>query len=185
MVNRISLQIPNEARKAPPYERPNVKLESLIASANRNNSRSNHHQQSQLTQEFLTSSATVLTPESLSSAVRSAYDFKFVLLGSDPDAPGCGPGFYMGIGRSKIFRLSSSRRGDQLFWEKVDEQKTKFELPSGTIIYAEQVNEVRGEGRSSRRVAAMHVIDAVFVGGEDLTKLDIKARAEIVHSLCR
>ena len=41
----------------------------------------------------------------LSSLVRSPYDFKLVLLGSDPDATGGGgPGWFLGMGRTKIFR---------------------------------------------------------------------------------
>ncbi len=44
-------------------------------------------------------------------------------------------------------RLSTRRFGSggpnsQLSWEKVDESQMRFELPAGTLIYAEQVNEV-------------------------------------------
>ena len=34
-------------------------------------------------------------------------------------------------------------------------------------------------------MAALHVLDAAFVGGEDLTRLDVKARADVVSALCR
>ena len=39
-------------------------------------------------------------------------------------------------------RFGSGGSNSQLSWEKVDESQMRFELPAGTLIYAEQVNEV-------------------------------------------
>ncbi len=85
-------QIPNEARKAPGYERPQTKLESLLSKSGVN-------------EKFLVTPGTSLSSSNLSTSIHSSYDFKFVLLGSDPDGVGnFGPGFYLGLGRTKIFR---------------------------------------------------------------------------------
>ncbi len=111
-------QIPNEARfviplfgnlqifisssifrKAPGFERPHAKVESLLSSC-----RDANGQPVKVSPDFLLSPATSLTPENLSGAVRSAFDFKFVFLGSDPEAVGGGPAFYLGLGRTKVFR---------------------------------------------------------------------------------
>ena len=86
-------------RKAPGFERPHAKVESLLSSC-----RDANGQPVKVSPDFLLSPATSLTPENLSGAVRSAFDFKFVFLGSDPEAVGGGPAFYLGLGRTKVFR---------------------------------------------------------------------------------
>ena len=53
----------------------------------------------------------------------------------------------------------------------------KFDLPAKTLIYAEAVQEGRGEGKGMRKCPALHIIDAVFVAGEDWrSKYDFKER---------
>ena len=74
-------------------------MESLLSSC-----RDANGQPVKVSPDFLLSPATSLTPENLSGAVRSAFDFKFVFLGSDPEAVGGGPAFYLGLGRTKVFR---------------------------------------------------------------------------------
>jgi cap1 methyltransferase len=38
------------------------------------------------------------------------------------------------------------------------------------------VTELRGEGKSQRRVTAVHVIDVLYLGGEDLRRLHFMER---------
>lgn len=42
---------------------------------------------------------------------------------------------------------------------------------------------MRGEFKSMRRVSTVHVIDVLFVGGDDVRQLDFKMRNEIGHLL--
>lgn len=42
---------------------------------------------------------------------------------------------------------------------------------------------MRGEFRSMRRVPGLHVIDALFIGGEDVRHSDFRHRNELVHVL--
>ena len=59
-------------------------------------------------------------------------------------------------------------------WEKLSEH-LKFELPRGTLVYAETVTEMKGEHLSTRRSQTIHIIDAAFIGGNEyktLSKLE-------------
>jgi len=57
----------------------------------------------------------------------------------------------------------------------------QFDLSRGTLLYGEIVKEMRGEGRSQRKVTAFHIVDAIFLGEEDLRQRDLVERNE----LCR
>ncbi len=77
-----------------------------------------------------------LTASNFSSHLRSSpYDWKCVLLGANTNAE---RGFFIGLGRSKIYFLKSGGGGQ---WERTDD-KIKFDLPNQSLIYAEIV-EVR------------------------------------------
>ena len=58
--------------------------------------------------------------------------------------------------------------------------EAKFDLPAQTLIYAEAVQECRGEARGMRKCPSLHVIDAVYVAGEDWRNHDLKTRNEML-----
>ncbi len=151
--------VPNEARKAPDSDPADFIVKTLLKEE----------------EPFLSEKGTMLTPQNLTGLMHSAYDFKFVLLAGNDESRG----FFLGLGRTKVFRLMRNQR-----WERVDERR-KFELPPKTLIYAELVQEFRGEARRSVRHDAVHIIDAAFIGGDDLRNYDVKKRAELVRILCR
>ena len=45
-----------------------------------------------------------------------------------------------------------------------------------TLAVNQVVTELRGEGKSQRRVTAVHVIDVLYLGGEDLRRLHFMER---------
>jgi cap1 methyltransferase len=98
---------------------------------------------------------------------KSVYDWRCVVLGLEAD--NANQTFYLGMGRNNVFRweLSKSR------WQKVVES---IELARDTLVYAELVPELRGEGRSQKRSYALHIIDAVCLGGVDVSQLHLKER---------
>ena len=55
----------------------------------------------------------------------------------------------------------------------------------GTLLYAEIVTEMRGECKSMRRATSIHVIDAIFIGGENVQNLDFKARNQQIEMLIK
>ena len=126
----------------------------------------------------------------MNGRVRSVYDWKCVFLGSSTNPEnnvmdsnsGSARGFFLGMGRQKVFKLTPSNRGGYA-WMPFN--LAKFELASGTLLYGEVVEEKRGEARSMRRVMAFHVIDALYLGGEDVRDVDFKARNAMITAFCQ
>ena len=118
--------------------------------------------------------STTLTPANLENSIKSILDWKCIPLGGK--AQDCT--FYLGLGRSKnyFYNRSSNR------WQRVNE---KFDLPAQTLIYAEAVQECRGEAKGMRKCPSLHVIDAVYVAGEDWRNHDLKTRNEMLKVLVK
>ena len=74
-----------------------------------------------------------------------------------------------GLGRNNVFRWDISK----CRWLKLTEN---VELVRDTLIYGELIQELRGEGRSQKRSSALHIVDAVILGGVDVSKLHLKER---------
>jgi hypothetical protein len=58
-----------------------------------------------------------------------------------------------------VFKLHGTR------WSKID----GLELSPDTLLYGEIVKELKGEGRSQRKVTTFHIIDAISLGGIDIS----------------
>jgi len=58
-----------------------------------------------------------------------------------------------------VFRLEGTR------WSKIE----NLELSPDTLLYGEIVKELKGEGRSQRKVTTFHIIDAISLGGIDIS----------------
>lgn len=54
-----------------------------------------------------------------------------------------------------------------------------MELVRDTLLYGELVQELRGEGRSQKRSTALHIIDAIVLGGVDVSQLHLKERLAV------
>lgn len=50
------------------------------------------------------------------------------------------------------------------------------ELVRDTLVFGELVLEMRGEARSQKRSHAFHIIDAIVLGGVDVSELNIQER---------
>lgn len=111
--------------------------------------------------------------ENLPQCFSSIHDWKFSFLGN-PDQE---RGFFLGLGRNQVFQyLVNGPKAVIKRWQKVNESLCKVELPSGTLLFGEIVHELRGEGKNMRKVVALHIIDGLFIGGEDIRNLDLKSR---------
>jgi len=163
-------KVPDQVRKAPQGDRPEFKVVKMVGSL-----------------EFMSDTGTQLVARNYRDQLKTGvYDWKFVLLGSSINEAGAvsmgghgDRGFFYGMGRSKVYRLTP--RGS---WERT-EDTLRFEMPAGTLVYGEVVREMRGEARSMRRVTAFHIIDALYLGGEDLREMDIKTRNELAVNFCK
>ena len=133
-------KVQNQIRKAPTNEKPNEKVMKLLDNQ----------------ASFLHSSPTEINLENLKECFKSGvYDWKCLILGSRAHLQTLSSkfqdsqeraGFFLGLGRSKVYQLWRTK------WEKVGDD-LKFDLSPGTLIYGEVVKEMRGESRSQRKVS--------------------------------
>nr|CAD7257698.1 unnamed protein product [Timema shepardi] len=100
--------------------------------------------------------------------------FSVEVLGSSRERKNCT--FYLGMGRNKVYRFEEGR------WRKVVEL---IELSPDTLFYGEIVQELHGEGRSQRKIPILHIIDAIFLGGKDISKRHITERLKLCHKFCQ
>lgn len=156
-------KVPDETRRTPSQASPGELLQSAWGSSY---------------ESLFKNPGTLLMADNLTKLLRSAFDWKFVVLATSETVD---RSFFFGSGRTKVFKFNPSRQNR---WEKVDDT-LKFELPRGTLIYAETVIEMRGEHHSCRRVKAVQIIDAAFIGSQDLRNLDFKTRNEFCHLLAK
>ncbi|XP_076396759.1 cap-specific mRNA (nucleoside-2'-O-)-methyltransferase 1-like [Megachile rotundata] len=87
-----------------------------------------------------------------------------------------GPTFYMGMGRNNVYYLVDG------IWTEVDD--INVELPPDTLVYAEIVQEITKEYQDQQQVLALHIIDAVILGGENIGHKCLKDRYELIKQFC-
>lgn len=145
--------IPDQARTAPPKSNARQRVETLFKESN--------------VDDLLKKPAKELTRENLATNFFSIFDWHYVVLGSDKTS--CS--YYLGLGRHNVYRY------EQNTWKIV--QDTTLELTPNTLIYGEIVQERIGAGRSQIKSNYLHVIDGLFLGGEDIRHLHITERWKV------
>lgn len=98
--------------------------------------------------------------------IHSVFDYKFVLTAAEHSL------LLLSLGGSRVFKWDSHKSN----WSKVDD--VKIELPANTIVEAEFVLETRGEGKAQRKVKAVHLIDAMFLCGVNVSQQHFTERHE-------
>ena len=86
--------------------------------------------------------------------------------------------------------LISLSKFDAYFWDLSPGMqflplKAKLNLPSGSLLYVEQVYEMTGEGKGQKKSLAVHVIDAFFLGEVDVRHEDLVTRLMLTDKLIR
>lgn len=147
-------EIPDHSRTAPGYMKPSERLNRLLASSSYD----------------FTKPPTKLTLENVESTVfTTPYDWFCMPCGTGPcNEENKNATLYLGAGRGKIYRYL---RGS---WVLVDD--LHIELPANTLVYAEVVYEIRNKSKLLQKVLALHILDAFFLGGENIGDKYIKER---------
>jgi cap1 methyltransferase len=68
------------------------------------------------------------------------------------------------MGRNQVYRCQPGRSA----WSKVSDYK--FCLSPGTLVYGEIVDELIGEGRSQLKLPALHILDVIAIGYENISE---------------
>lgn len=157
--------VPDQSRTMPRHISPQERLKQLLKNT-----------------DFLCSHPAKLTKNNIDSVIKNPYDW-FCM----PCSTGlCNQDrtteekqnatFYMGMGRSQVYRYV---RGS---WVLVDD--IKIELPRDTLLYAEVVYERTKESKYQRKVFALHILDAVILGSENISERYLRDRHELTKKFC-
>lgn len=152
-------KIPDKPRSAPTRMEPNSRVQYLMKGS---------------TLDFAKAVPEKLTTENL-KCLQNIFDFQCVVCGELKNDQ---QGFFLGLGRTNIFRLDSKTNK----WVKVE---VTLELPVDTLLYGELIPELRGEGKAQRKIMALHIIDALFIGGRDVKNLHYEQRMQLVQKLVK
>uniref|UniRef100_A0A0K2UNK7 Cap-specific mRNA (nucleoside-2'-O-)-methyltransferase 1 n=1 Tax=Lepeophtheirus salmonis TaxID=72036 RepID=A0A0K2UNK7_LEPSM len=145
--------VPNELRKKPPTIHPKVAVLELVNDS------------------ILFVKPYVLeVPQDLNKYIKVKFNWFGMFVGESSERT-----FYYGQGRSNVFYLTQRRE-----WHKVDQDTLRIELPRGTLIYAEITKEIRGIQKSQKKVHAFHIIDALYLGEEDVRRRPIEDRNKAI-----
>lgn len=154
-------KLPDETRTIPRQMKPKDKLNTLLRDTS-----------------FLTINPAQLMEFNIENALLSPYDWFCMPCGTKPrpDDDKKNATFYMGMGRSNVYRYIKNS------WVLVDD--IAIELPPNTLVYAEVVYEMTKEFRHQQKVLALHIIDAFYLGGEDISKKYLRCRNEDTKLFC-
>lgn len=91
------------------------------------------------------------------------------------------------------YMVVSIGRGDISVWDMkggtpsftVKRDLQGLELPKGTVIEIEVVNELQGTGSGQRKIVAAHVLDVIAIHGERLHSKSFKERTQLANKLCK
>ena len=77
---------------------------------------------------------------------------------------------FLGMGRNKIYRCQPGRSN----WSRFSDYR--FCLSPGTLVYGEIVEELKGEGCPQLKQSALHILDAVAIGYENISEKQYSER---------
>lgn len=94
-----------------------------------------------------------------SDRIQSLFDYRCVLSLGEPI-------LLLSCGRNFVFQFELKR--PNAHWAMLDRTPSKIELPSYTLLLAERVREKLSESRNDRARQTIYLIDAFFIGKENL-----------------
>jgi len=125
--------------------------------------------------------AVIKTPDDLRKHIKSVYDWRYVVVGTQ-DSTNISTyssdnqesrAFLISTGRQRVYYKPAS--GTK--WISVGNLPScKLELPAETLLFVELVWEMKGESKAQKKVMSVQVIDALFLGGEDVRSLHFMER---------
>ncbi|KAJ8045693.1 Cap-specific mRNA (nucleoside-2'-O-)-methyltransferase 1 [Holothuria leucospilota] len=146
-------KIPEKTRSAPKVPDPQVKFKELCKLQDGNTG-------------LVNSKVVDLTKQNLPDRIESIYDYRCMVASGEKM-------FLLAAGGSHVFCWSS---GIYCKWKKLD--RCHINLPADTLCEVEILEELRGEGAGQRKISAVHIMDAMVLGGEDVRNLHFTERMQ-------
>ncbi|GFS91353.1 cap-specific mRNA [Nephila pilipes] len=150
--------VPDKARAAPPKSDPDATYKVLMQGEKLN---------------YIKSSVQSLT-QSLLKKLDRVFDFHCVVCGETKTPPN----LFISLGKSNIYQYDPNASK----WLKLD---VTLELPANTLFYGELIQELKGESRAQRRISALHLIDAIYLGGTDVRNFHFEKRMHLAEKLAK
>ncbi|KAH8419706.1 hypothetical protein KR009_001309 [Drosophila setifemur] len=112
----------------------------------------------------------------LNVAIKNVADWYFVPVGrEETNINACT--LFLCKSRGNLLRYTEHKK-----WELVE---TTFEVQPRSIFYGQIVYEFYGEGRTIQRVAALHIIDGICLGGIDIRRRTFRERVSMCEKYAR
>ncbi|XP_063624160.1 cap-specific mRNA (nucleoside-2'-O-)-methyltransferase 1 [Cydia splendana] len=105
---------------------------------------------------------------------KNVYDWHFYFLSNGKNSPDLK--FFIGCGGKQVHQLEGTG------WKSVVD--LHLTLPAKTLLYGEIVKEFRGLGNNQMFSKALHVIDALMLGGTDISHLPLSERIHQCGLFC-
>lgn len=86
--------------------------------------------------------------------------------------------FFLSNGKSDVYKYTNNET-----WEKLSE--IHVEITANTLFYGEIVKEITGDGNNQSIVYAMHIIDAMVLGGMDIRNVGVEKRNQFCQQFAR
>lgn len=154
-------KIPHEMRRAPVKPTTESLFKTLLG---------NWYPQ----KDFLNSPERMLTNPKYRDIFYDKTDWAFVPIDVVENSGKTIRTFFMSKGNADVYKYT-----DNHTWVPLTE--IFVEITPNTLFYGEIVKELNGEGGSQTMVYAMHIIDAIVLGGEDIRNYKLEKR----HRMCR
>ncbi|XP_067947035.1 cap-specific mRNA (nucleoside-2'-O-)-methyltransferase 1-like [Watersipora subatra] len=153
-------QIPDTLRSAPDKTDPATKISLLLKG------------------DSLTSlgSTAISDIEDLRKSIKSVHDYKVLVCGTQSLATPPALYYFLSMGRSMVFKWDGVSSAS---WKRVtddDACRLQLDIPKDTLFAGEVVQELKGEGKGQKRIYALHVVDVLFLYGEDFRPYSYGAR---------
>ncbi|XP_013416099.1 cap-specific mRNA (nucleoside-2'-O-)-methyltransferase 1 [Lingula anatina] len=101
------------------------------------------------------------------NCMKSVFDYRCYVVGGNQRL------FLLSLGRAHIYKWDGR---PETPWRKLEE--IKLELPKDTLLEGELVQELKGEGKGQRKLMTFHVLDAMFICGDDIRQEHFNVRIE-------
>ncbi|XP_026734620.1 cap-specific mRNA (nucleoside-2'-O-)-methyltransferase 1 isoform X2 [Trichoplusia ni] len=105
---------------------------------------------------------------------KNVYDWHLMFLSSGKNSPDLR--IFIGCGGKQVFQLEANS------WRTVVD--LHITLPAKTLIYGEVVKEYRGEGNNQMYSKSLHIIDALMLGGIDISGESLTDRIHQCNLFC-
>ncbi|GAB6022154.1 FtsJ methyltransferase domain-containing protein 2, variant 2 [Chamberlinius hualienensis] len=149
-------QIPDKVRSAPKRQDPATFFKQITKNES---------------SDYMNGAAGILNKKSLET-IGCVYEYRCLVSGgrisSKEDFA-----FILSLGRSHVYHWDGCGKME---WKKLNLPNQTVELPRGTLVFAELINELQGESRGQKKVRALHILDAFSLGEDNVSLLPYDER---------